>query len=279
MRTVAIEASLTRGRMLGSVVSKTIRDHRKALAWWVGGSVAIVLMYSSFFPSVRGNAEQFNRYLKDLPDVVRNLIGGLDFTTPEGYLQSELFSFLAPILVLVYAIGAGARAVAGEEEAGSLDLLLSTPVRRPRVVADKFAAMVLTTFALTVSMWLAVLVFGPAFDLRPGLGGFTAMSLNTFLLGLAFGSVALAIGSATGRKALAIGVPSGIAVVTFIVNALGPSVEWLEPFRLVSPFYYYSGGEPIVHGLDPVHALVLAGISGVALAFAVWAFERRDLAT
>ena len=276
---MAIEASLTRGRMLGSVFSKTIRDQRKALAWWVGGFVATVLMYSSFFPSVQGNAEQFNRYLKDLPDVVRNLIGGLDFTTAEGYLQSELFSFLAPILVLVYAIGAGARAVAGEEEAGSLDLLLSTPARRSRIVADKFAAMVLATFALTVSMWLSVLVFGPAFDLQPDVGGFTAMSLNTFLLGLAFGSLALAIGSATGRKALAIGVPSGIAVATFIVNALGPSVEWLEPFRLVSPFYYYSGGEPIVHGLDPVHALVLAGISGIALAYAVWTFERRDLAT
>lgn len=276
---MAIEASLTRGRMLGSVFSKTIRDQRKALAWWIGGFVATVLLYASFYPSVRDNAEQFNRYLKDLPEVVRNLLGGVDYTTPEGYLQSELFSFLAPILVLVYAIGAGSRAVAGEEEAGSLDLLLSTPVLRGRVVMDKFAAMLLATFALTVSMWMAVLVVGPAFDLRPDVGGFTAMTLNTFLLGLAFGSLALAIGSTTGRKALAIGVPSGLAVAGFIVNALGPSVDWLEPLRPLSPFYYYSSGAPILNGLDIVHALVLAGISGVALGYSVWAFERRDLAT
>ena len=276
---MAIEASLTRGRMLGSVFSKTIRDQRKALIWWIGGFVATVLLYASFYPSVRDNAEQFNRYLKDLPEVVRNLLGGVDYTTPEGYLQSELFSFLAPILVLVYAIGAGSRAVAGEEEAGSLDLLLSAPVRRRRVVADKFAAMLLATFVLTLSMWVAVLVFGPAFDLRPDVGGFTAMTLNTLLLGLAFGSLALAIGSATGRKALAIGVPSGFAVAAFIVNALGPSVDWLDPFRPLSPFYYYSSGAPILNGLDPVHALVLAGASAVALAYTVWAFERRDLAT
>ncbi len=276
---MASETSLTRGRMLGSVFSKTIRDQRRALLWWIGGFVATVLLYASFYPSVRDNAEQFNRYLKDLPEVVRNLLGGVDYTTPEGYLQSELFSFLAPILVLVYAIGAGSRAVAGEEEANSLDLLLSAPVRRRRVVADKFAAMLLATFVLTVSMWVAVLVFGPAFDLRPDIGGFTAMTLNTFLLGLVFGSLALAIGSATGRKALAIGVPSGFAVATFIVNALGPSVDWLDPFRPVSPFYYYSSGAPILNGLDPVNALVLAGASAVALAYTVWAFERRDLAT
>jgi ABC-2 type transport system permease protein len=264
--------------MLGTVFAKALRDQRTALAWWAGGFVVTVLMYASFFPSVRQNAEQLTQYLENLPDVIRNLIGGLDFTTPEGYLQSELFSFIAPILMLVYAIGVGARAVAGEEEAGTLDLLLSTPVPRRRVLLDKFGAMMVATFGLTVVMWLSVLVLGPPFDLRPGFEGFTAMSLNTFLLGLAFGSLALAIGASTGRKALAIGAPSGIAVATFIVNALAPSVDWLEPFRVVSPFYYYSSGDPILSGLDPAHASVLAAISAVSLGYASWAFERRDLA-
>jgi ABC-2 type transport system permease protein len=264
--------------MLRTVLAKTLRDQRMSLAWWAGGLVVTVLMYASFFPSVRENAGQLNQYLENLPDFVRNLIGGLDFTTPEGYLQSELFSFIAPILMLVYAIGAGARAIAGEEEAGTIDLLLSTPVRRRRVLLDKFGAMVVATLGLTVVMWLSVLVIGPPFDLRPGLEGFTAMSLNTFLLGLAFGSLALAIGASTGHKALAIGVPAGIAVGSFIVNALGPSVDWLEPFRLASPFYYYSGGDPILSGLDPAHASVLAAISVVSVGYALWAFERRDLA-
>ena len=274
---MAREVSVPRGVMLGTVFAKTIRDQRATLVWWAAGFAGTILMYASFFPSVRDNAEQLTQYLENLPDLIRNLIGGLDFTTPEGYLQSELFSFVAPILMLVYAIGAGARAIAGEEEAGSLDLLLSTPVRRRRVLLDKFGAMVVATFALTAVMWLSVLVFGAPFDLRPGLAGFTAMSLNTFLLGLAFGSLALAIGASTGRKAVAIGLPSGIAVATFIVNALAPSVDWLEPFRVLSPFYYYSGDDPTLTGLDPIHAAVLAAISAAAVCFALWAFERRDL--
>jgi beta-exotoxin I transport system permease protein len=276
---VAHEATaIPRATMLRSVFAKTLRDQRKALAWWALGFAGAIVMYSSFWPSVRDNAAQFNEYLRNLPDFVRNLLGEVDYTTPEGYLQSELFSFLAPILLIVYTIGAGARAVAGEEEAGSLDLLLSVPIRRRRVLADKFTAMAAASLFLTAVMWLTVLAVGPLFDLRVGVGGFTAMSINTFLLGLVFGSLALAIGTATGRKALAIGVPGGLAVVTFIVNTLAPSVDWLEPFRLLSPFYYYSEGAPILNGIDPAHALVLTGISVICLGYALWAFDRRDLA-
>ena len=86
------------------------------------------------------------------------------------------------------------------------------------------------------------------------------------------------MGTATGSKGLAIGAPSGIALITFILNTLAPSVEWLEPYRVLSPFYYYSGGNPILNGPDPWHVSVLAAITVVALAYALWSFERRDLA-
>jgi beta-exotoxin I transport system permease protein len=147
---VALEATIRRPTMLGTVFTKTLRDQRRALVWWALGLVGTVVLYTSFWPSVRDNAAQFNRYLENLPDFMKNLLGEIDYTTPEGYLQSELFAFLAPILLIVYAVGAGARAIAGEEEAGSLDLLLSVPIRRRRVLLDKFGAMVAGSFLLMV---------------------------------------------------------------------------------------------------------------------------------
>ncbi len=267
-----------RASMLSTVFSKTVRDQRKALGWWALGLAGTVLMYSAFWPTIRDNASQFNQYIDKMPEAFRNLLAGANYGTPAGYLQSELFSFLAPILFLVYAIGAGSRAIAGEEETGSLDLLLSVPVPRRRVLLDKFWAMVAATFGLTVVMWLTVVAVGPAFDLRPSFANFSAACFSAFLLGAAFGSVALAVGCATGSKGLAVGVPSGIALVTFIVNMLGPSASWLGPWRLLSPFYYYAGHEPVLHGLEPLHAIVLLAISTVALAVALVTFERRDLA-
>jgi len=271
-------AELPGGRMLETVFAKTLRDQRRSYAWWVAGFVGTVLMYAAIWPTITESAGQLEDYIRNLPEVFREMLGSAGYGTPEGYLQSELFSFLAPILLLVYAIGAGARAIAGEEEAGSLDVLLSTPVRRRRVLLDKFKAMVLGTFGLVLLMWLSVVVFGAIWDMHPDLANLTAACLHLFLLALAFGAIALAVGSATGSKGLAIGVPSGVALVTFLVNLFGATVSWLEPIRPLSPFYYYAGSEPLVNGVDTVHALVLVAIAVVAALVALWQFERRDLA-
>jgi ABC-2 type transport system permease protein len=264
--------------MLSTVFAKTLHDQRRSLVWWAIGFVGTVLMYAAFWPTIRDNASMFTEYMNKLPEVMRNLVGSVGIATAEGYLQMELFSFVAPILLLVYAISSGSRAIAGEEEAGSLDLLLSVPVPRRRVLLDKYWAMLVATLGLVCLMWLSVVACGPVFDLHPDLGHFTGASLLAFLLAMTFGSVALAVGCITGSKGVAIGVPTGVALVTFLVNMFQPSVDWLDPFRWISPFYYYSGGDPMVNGLDVSHALVLAAIAVVALGVALLAFERRDLA-
>ena len=49
---------------------------------------------------------------------------------------------MLPLLLLVFAIGLGARAIAGSEQEGTLELLLSNPVTRRTVVAERYLAMV-----------------------------------------------------------------------------------------------------------------------------------------
>ncbi len=263
--------------MLRTVFTKTIRDQRRALMWWALGVVGTVLLYSAFWPTIRDNASQFNDYIAKLPEAFRNLIGG-DYTTPHGYVQAEMFSLLLPALLLVYGIGAGSRATAGEEEAGTLDLLLSTPVRRRRVVADKFWAMVGASALLAVLAWVAIVAIGRPFGLTVSVVNLAAAALSLFLLGVAFGSIALAVGSATGNKGMAIGVTSGLALVTFILNTLAPSVPVLKPFRILSPFYFYAEHKPLANGFNGIDVAVLVGIAVVALVVALVAFERRDLA-
>jgi beta-exotoxin I transport system permease protein len=270
---------LARDRSLSAVWSKTLRDQRRALAWWALGILLVVVMYASVFPSVRQNASQFDDYMKNLPQAVRDMMGGTDITSPAGYIQSELFSFMGPVLLLIFAIGAGARAIAGEEESGTLDLLLSTPIRRRRVVLDKFVAMAIGTLLLAGVAWVAALVVGPPFDLTIPFDRLTAASINLFLIALAFGTIALAVGAATGGKGLAIAVPAGLALLTFLLKTFASSLSWLEPYRVVSPWNYYLGHDPLRTGLHPVDPIVLAGIAVAALAVALVAFERRDLGT
>ncbi|MGZ4154959.1 MAG: ABC transporter permease subunit [Actinomycetota bacterium] len=276
---MATATVLSHERGLGAVWSKTLRDQRRTLLWWGAGILLVVLMYAAFYPSVKANADQFTSYMKNLPKAVKDMVGGTNIASPAGYLNSEIFSFMGPILLLVYAIGAGARAIAGEEESGTLDLLLSTPVRRRTVVLDKFVAMLVGTSALGAVAWLGTVAVAPAFGLHVAIANLTAAFLNLFLLGLAFGAVALAVGAATGSKSLAIGVAAGAAVLTFLLKTFAAAVSWLEPYRVLSPFYYYTGHDPLRNGFRPLDPIVLAGIAAVAIVIGLVTFEDRDLAT
>ena len=58
------------------------------------------------------------------------------------YLNGELFSFMTPLFVMIFAIGLAAAQIAGEEENGTLSLLLAYPVSRDRLLAQKYGVLV-----------------------------------------------------------------------------------------------------------------------------------------
>ena len=97
------------------------------------------------------------------------------------------------------------------------------------------------------------------------------------LLALAFGALATAVGAASGRRSIAIATCAAIALTSYLVNALSPLVGAIDRVRWLSPWYHYATSDPLRHGLDVGHALVLAAITiGAALALPI-IFERRDL--
>ena len=277
---MASELALRRP-MLRTTLRKTLREQRRALMWWAIGLFAAGATYAPFYPSIKENAETLEQYMESMPEFLRQAFMGAsgDFTSPAGYLNTELFNFFAPILLLLYAIGAGARAIAGEEERQTLDVLLATPTTRRRVVLDKFGAMLAGTALLCLVLWVSVPLTGPPFELTPSLWDLAAACVMSFLLAIVFGSIALAVGCATGRRGLAIGVTAGFAAAAYLVDLLTPAIESIEWLQYLSPFHYYLDPEPMMRGLGLFGSAVLAGISVVALAYALVAFERRDLAS
>jgi ABC-2 type transport system permease protein len=265
---------------LRSVATKTLSDQRRSLSAWVIGVVVLVLMYAALWPTVR-DAPGYRDLMNQMPESLRAMFTGgvlTDLGTPEGYVYVELLSFMGPMIVLIYTITAGAAAVAGEEDRHTMDLLLVNPVSRARVVVEKFAAMVAGTAVLMVAMWLSLLLLGSAFGMHLSVGRTAAAMTHLGLLGVEFGTVALLIGSATGRVALARAVPAFLAVAAYVVNALAPMVGFFDDIKVVSPFYQYIGQDPIRQGFA-LDSLAVALVStAILLALAVGLFDRRDVA-
>ncbi len=262
---------------MSAMMTKSLRDQRRSMIVWTLGVIGVALMYAAVYPSIRNSAAELREYVNKLPEAIKTLIGGEDYTSPAGYLRSELFSTMGPVLILIFAIGAGSRATAGEEEQRTLDLLLSTPTRRGQILVDKAIASLLTLVVLGSATFAAVGLFGPLFHLSMPIADLAAGCTMLVLLGAAFGSISLAVGAATGRRVLANAVASGLAVVAFIVNALAPSVAWLEPLRSYSPVRWYMEPDPLTTGLHPANIAVLCGVALVMYVIAHGAFLRRDL--
>jgi ABC-2 type transport system permease protein len=262
-----------------SIALRMILDARRSLAWWTLGIAALVWVNILFYPSFKDSPD-LERIVEQSPDLMRALLGGresLDILSPAGYLDSQVYALMAPLLILVFAIGNGAGTLAGEEERGRLELLLANPVGRRRVVAEKALGLVCLVLAFGAVVWISVWTSCLAFGLEIGAGRITSATLALVLIGSLFGLVALLAGAASGRRGVAIGVGAALAVSSYLLTALAPLADWLEPWKVASPFHYYASYDQLLHGLDPANAVLLAAVSVFLLALALVAFERRDL--
>lgn len=265
--------------MLRDAFFKGLRDQRRALLFWSLALAAYALLLAFLFPSIRESAVDMEGYIESMPEAVRNAFMGesTDFSQPMTFLDAELFSLMTPLLLLVFAIGLAAAQIAGEEEGGSLSLLLAYPVSRTRLVAQKLGVL-FTGIAVVTAVHLGALTLGSlATDMELTAAQLIEAHVNLGLLVAAVATVAFAAGAATGRRALAVTAGAGLAAVAYLLNVLAPLIERLEPLRYASLFYYYGGAEPMRLGVRPAHAMALLGVTAVAVVVAFVTFKRRDV--
>ncbi|HET9560430.1 MAG TPA: ABC transporter permease subunit [Actinomycetota bacterium] len=265
--------------LLHNIYAKTLRDHWKGVLGWGLGLAAIAALEVVIYPSIRERADEMNRLVANYPEAFKAMFGLEDFTSGAGFIQAELYSLVVPLVLIALAISFGAGATAGEEEHKTVDLLLATPVTRGRVVVQKLLALVtgsvVVGLALTATLWL-----GSMFqDMGIGLDRLLAATASAVLLSLCFGGVALAVGCATGRRALAAATAAGLAIAGFLINSLSSLAEGLKPWRPVTLFYQYASNDPLRNGLDVGNAAVLLAVAAAMALAALVAFRRRDLAT
>jgi ABC-2 type transport system permease protein len=255
-----------------------VADHRKPLAGWCLGAVAYVTLIAAIYPSLAGSGS-LDKLVESYPDVLKTLFGISGTGTlgsGAGFLDAELFSFMLPLLVLVLAIGSGARTFAGEEDAGRLELLLAYPVRRRSSVLAKGVAVAVEVLAICACAGIAIGVLSPIFDLGLSTGHVAQAIAGLALLGLLFAWLALAVGAVTGNRGLAVALPAGLAAAGYLVSGLHSLAGWLDPFRLLSAFWWI-GTAPLQHGIRGWGALVVALAAVIALLAGAALVERRDL--
>ena len=129
---------------------------RGALALTVGLS-ALVALYAAMFPSVSSSVN-LDEYMRAFPPALREAFGIATLSTIEGFLAAELYAFGWVLLLGLYFAYAAAGLVADDVERGRIDLLLSLPVTRSRLVTGKFLSLLVPMAVLNVVVPVVVYV-------------------------------------------------------------------------------------------------------------------------
>ncbi|MGI8573770.1 MAG: ABC transporter permease subunit [Egibacteraceae bacterium] len=271
-RTRAIADRVAGSARVSGITAKTLSDHQGMVV-----VVAALLCYAGLLipPMYNLLPDAFTTAMANLPDVLISMIGGVDMSTPTGWLQGETFSLVVPVAFITVLAAVGSRALAGEEADHTMGLLLASPISRTKILLDKVVAMVAYGAMLGVITFVTNTAGVTLGGLNVNLGNLLTISVLATLLGLVFGGVALALSAATGRVMLAVYGAAGLGLVSYFIDAFFPLAASFESWAVISPFHYYLSSDPLVNGMAWGHAAVLAALFAVLVAVSIPLFNRR----
>jgi ABC-2 type transport system permease protein len=261
---------------LSSVFLKTLRDYRIAIfGWGIGMGLVVVSPMASVAALV--TTPQAREQLVSLAASFAWNADPIKVDTIGGYATFKIGFFV--FLIAIWPLLVGSRMLRGEEDRGSMDVLLSLPRPRLNVALEKLAAMWTALCMMGVLIGLLAFAGGAKFGADFGVGGGLLYGLNLVLICAVFGSVALLISQFTQEPGPAAGSTAGLLVffiVLDMVHRVVPNSEWIS--RL-SPIYYYNLSKPLIPSVGTnlggmAVELALAAILGGA---AIWLFVRRDV--
>jgi len=238
------------------------------------GIAAFALLFTSFFPSV----EQIDvdEYTESMPALFQELFNISAMGTIEGFLAVEIYQFVWVLLLPLYVAYLGAGVVAGDADADRLDVLLTLPISRSRLLAEKAAS--LAPVVLVPNLVVPPVVYAGVLALGESIDPIALLAVHALAVPflLACGTVGVAVsvlvldGDLARRGAIA------VVFALYLLDSLSVVADrdWIGA---VSPMRYYDPTEIMVDGeynLVGVGALCL--IAAVALAVAVVRFQRVD---
>ena len=265
--------------MQASVLLASLRRRRYSTFGWMAGMIAIGLLMLAAYPILREN-EAVEQLMRRLPLAMLKLFG-IDpdlFLTGVGFVEAQLYTLLAPLVLSMMTILLGAAATAREEERGTIDLLLAQPLRRSRLVLEQFLAIALLAAVVTAALGATLALGNGPSGLRLTARGIFGINLGLWLLAMLFGTLSMAVGAWLGRPTVAAGAAAGVALLAFFWNGLTLVFEPLRGLGHFGPFHWYLLDHPALVGPTRGH-LILACGSLLLLGAACLLFARRDLGT
>jgi ABC-2 type transport system permease protein len=203
------------------------------------------------------------------------LTGYLFFTQLFVEKQADLRGFfgIMPLLFMFMAPALTMRLLADEKAQGTLELLITMPVRDWEVVLGKFLAaltLLCTALGLTLVFAITVRSLGPL-DRGPAIGGY----LGLVLMGGAFLAIGVMASSFTRNSIVSFIVAFAISFVLYLIGKITqfvpPSLQAVTSFLAIDG-HFENVSRGVIDSRDVIYYL---SVMGVSLLVATLSLESR----
>lgn len=258
--------------MMRSVFGKTLYQKRfMALGWFIGIALVTTLtmsVYNSF------SGGEIGESLQQLPPAIQKLAGDLEsFKTVGGYISQQIFALRMPLLLIILSIAILISVTATEEQQGLVETQLSLPISRTKLLVQKLSAaltvIIVASFGALAGIQAGLAIVGQTYDMLD----VVPLMISCLLVAICYGLVGFTVAAVTGKRGLALGIASGLAFLSFLINSMAPSTSALEPFDTFTLFHYYATSG----GYDLGNLALLSSVAAVLIAISLVAFNRRDI--
>ncbi|MEA1978880.1 MAG: ABC transporter permease subunit [Chloroflexota bacterium] len=254
-----------------------LRFRINGIIGWGLGLCFFPVVYVGMYPSF---AEQMASF-EELMDLAIYQAMGISMAGFEGFIASTVTN-LVPVILCIYAVINGTGTLAGEEDDGRLELIVSLPIPRWQIVAVKTVALGIALFII-----LAIVGAGAAITMEmisisvetkvTSLDVFFSL-LAAWPLAMAVGMISLFLGAFSPNRRIASTIATVVVLVSYLGSNLSGMISSLEKIEKLFLFHYYEAtAQALEMGQQTENMITLLVISLVAFGLALIFFQRRNI--
>ena len=247
-----------------------------SLAIWTGSIAFLMVICIILFPEMKGQME-------DVSDVFASMgrftaafgMDRLNFGTLTGFYAIECGNILG-IGGALFAAMLASNMLCKEEKEHTAEFLLTHPVTRVRVVAEKLASLLVQTVIMNAVVFLLAIASVAAIGYEIPWKELALLHGANLLVQLELEAICFGISAFLRRGGLGIGM--GLTICFYFLNLIANLSKQAKFLKYITPFGYAEGADLLSDGrLNPEYLAVGMCFAAVGIVAAFWQYGKKDI--
>lgn len=260
------------------VIAWELKRRRFFILWWVIGISSLVLVTVLAYKAIGSDTKQLNDTFKSLSTSAGSFFGGSDFFSPIGYLSSQIYYLLLPILVIIMASSLASGLMNRDENDNTVEYTLARPVSRLQLLGAKALVWLIVVTAVCATTYLITLVSVHLAGININQTDLLKTHALAFAFSASFGLIAFALMAASRpTRKIATSLAMVLAFGGYTLASLASLIHWFQLPAKFMPYHYYDTVGLLSGHVQKGLLIYLVGTVLVAAIVASVGYSRRDI--